>query len=89
MSRLTPGLLRSRPDHPVAATAPREAWQRAAFVLLAAGLDMAAVVMLVSRHLPSALVGVLAAGLGWFTTGRITAWYPASSRSVIEESTRR
>lgn len=64
-------------------------WQRAAFVLLAVGLDMAAAVMLVSQQLPGALVGVLAAGLGWFTTGRIAAWYPASSCSVLEESTRR
>ncbi|MFE4756115.1 hypothetical protein ACFRIB_38830 [Streptomyces mirabilis] len=89
MSHLTPGLFRSRPDHPIAATAPREVWQRAAFVLLAVGLDMAAAVMLVSQQLPGALVGVLAAGLGWFTTGRIAAWYPASSRSVLEETTRR
>ncbi|MGW3984969.1 hypothetical protein [Streptomyces mirabilis] len=89
MSHLTSGLFRSRPGHPIAATAPREVWQRAAFVFLVVGLDTVAAVMLVSQRLPGALVGVLAAGLGWFATGRIAAWYPASSRSVLEESTRR
>ncbi|MED7823114.1 hypothetical protein [Streptomyces chiangmaiensis] len=73
----------------MAATAPREPWRRAAFVLLAVGLDLAAAVMLLSRHLPNALAGVLLAGLGWFTIGRIASWYPASTRNTIEESTRR
>ncbi|MER5348474.1 hypothetical protein ABT030_51345 [Streptomyces mirabilis] len=89
MSHLTPGIFRSWPDRPMAATAPREAWQRAGFVLLAVGLDTAAAAMLLSRHLPSALAGVLLAGLGWFATGRIANRYPASSRSVLEGSRRR
>ncbi|WP_405885041.1 hypothetical protein OG762_43785 [Streptomyces sp. NBC_01136] len=89
MSHLMPGIFRSRPERPLTASAPREAWQRAAFVLLAVGLDAAAVVMLVSRHLPNALVGVGLAGLAWFTTGRIATWYPASSRAVLEEPARR
>ncbi|MFD7003891.1 hypothetical protein ACFWA5_48620 [Streptomyces mirabilis] len=89
MSRLSPGLFRPRLDRPIAATAPREAWQRAAFVLLALVLDIAAAVMLVSQRLPNALAAVLAASLGWFTTGRIAAWYPASPGGVLDESTRR
>ncbi|MET8959767.1 hypothetical protein ABZX69_09735 [Streptomyces sp. NPDC004074] len=89
MSHLTPGFLRSRPHRPVAATAPREPWQRAAFVLLAVGLDVAAAVMVLSRHLPNAVAGVLLAGIGWFTTGRIAAWYPGSSRITPDDSARR
>jgi hypothetical protein len=89
MSHLTPGIFRSRPDRPIATTAPREAWQRAAFILLAVGLDVAAAVMLLSQHLPSAGAGVLLGGLGWLATGRVAAWYPASSRGDLEESARR
>ncbi|MER6125845.1 hypothetical protein ABT173_25095, partial [Streptomyces sp. NPDC001795] len=67
----------------------RAPWQRGAFVLLAVGLDAAAVMMLLSRNFPNALAGVLLAAIGWFTTGRIAAWYPTSSRAVLEEPTRR
>lgn len=89
MSHLTPGIFRSRPDRPTAPSAPREAWQRTALVILAVGLDVAAALMVISRHLPNALAGVLLGGLGWFTTGRVTAWYPASSRGELEETARR
>jgi hypothetical protein len=89
MSCLPPALFHRRLDRPIAATAPREVWRRAAFVLLAVVLDVTAAVMLVSQRLPNALAAVLAAGLGWFATGRIAAWYPASPRSGPDESTRR
>ncbi|MGW2934013.1 hypothetical protein ACWGQ5_13055 [Streptomyces sp. NPDC055722] len=89
MSHLTPGIFRARPERPVAVAAPRAAWQRAAYVLLAVGLDVGATVMLLSRHLPSAVAGVFLAGLGWFATGRITTWHPASSLGAHENSARR
>ncbi|POX45118.1 hypothetical protein [Streptomyces sp. Ru72] len=89
MSHSTSALFRGRPARPVAATAPRHAWRRAAFILLAAGLDTAAAVMLVSRHLPEAALGVLLAGLGWLATRRLAAWYPAPSPVVAEEAARR
>ncbi|MGR6974747.1 hypothetical protein ACU639_34970 [Streptomyces cynarae] len=89
MSHSTSAVFHGRPDRPVAASAPRQAWRRAALILLATGLDAAAVVMLVSQHLPEALCGVLLAGLGWLTTRRLAAWYPAPSPVVAEEAARR
>lgn len=89
MSHSTSAVFHRRPDRPVAATAPRQAWRRAAFVLLAMGLDAAAAVMLVSQHLPEAVFGVFLAGLGWLTTRRLAAWYPAPSPVVAEEAARR
>ncbi|MEU6657279.1 hypothetical protein ABZ904_50500 [Streptomyces sp. NPDC046900] len=89
MSHLAPGIFHGRLDRPIAATAPAEAWQRTSFVFLAVGLDVAAAVRLLSRHLPSAVAGVLLGGLGWFATGRVAAWYPASLRGDLEESVRR
>ncbi|MFF4211210.1 hypothetical protein ACFYZE_18020 [Streptomyces sp. NPDC001796] len=89
MSHSTSPVFHGRPDRPVAATAPRQSWRRAALILLAMGLDAAAAVMLVSQHLPQAVIGVLLAGLGWLTTRRVAAWYPAPSPVVAEEAARR
>ncbi|MFJ3309998.1 hypothetical protein ACIPSA_44750 [Streptomyces sp. NPDC086549] len=64
-------------------------WRRVALVLLLAGLEASAMVMVASGRLSSAGVGVLLAALGWLTAARIATWHPAPAESPVEEPTRR
>ena len=76
MSMLTSGLFHSRPGRR----------HRAALVLLAVGLDTTAVLMLVSRHLPNALAGLLLAGLGWVVAGHLATRHTAPPPSPLAEA---
>ncbi|WP_028801379.1 hypothetical protein [Streptomyces sp. 142MFCol3.1] len=89
MSHFTPGLFRGGSGRPAPGTASRGTRQRGAIVLLAVGLDLAAAVMLLSRDLSNALVGLLLAVLGWFATGRVAARHPAPQESGTDRRTRR
>jgi hypothetical protein len=86
MTMLTSGLFHSRPGRRLPVIGARPAWQRAALALLAVGLDTAAVTMLVSRHLPNALAGLLLAGLGWVIAGHIATRHTAPPPSTLTET---
>jgi hypothetical protein len=66
--------------------APPRVRHRALTVLLAAGLDAGAALLLVSRQLPAAVLGVALAGLGWLVTSRLTRWYRGEWADDAEES---
>lgn len=86
MSMLTSGLFHSRPGRRLPVIGARPSWRRAALVLLAVGLDTAAVMMLLSRHLPNAMAGLLLAGLGWVIAGHIATRHAAPPPSTLTEA---
>jgi hypothetical protein len=65
-------------------TPAHRAHLRVLAVAFAVALNAAAALLMTTRGLPEAAAGAALAGVGWFVTGRLATWHPASAGRAPE-----